>query len=82
MRGEKKMKMVKSLTKANATKYGIDVREDLNFNDDGNRVRGFSYKGMPMIQGVSHGEWYLSIRVDYIEYNLKCKKWMKTEEKK
>lgn len=74
------MKMVKSLTKANATKYGIDVREDLNFNDDGNRFRGFSYKGMPMTQCVSHGECYLSIRVDYLKNNFTCKEWMQTEE--
>ena len=74
------MKMVKSLTKTNTAKYGIEVREDLSFNDDGNRFRGFSYKGMPMTQCVSHGECYLSIRVDYLENNFTCKEWMQTEE--
>lgn len=74
------MKMVKSLTKANTAKYGIEVREDLNFNDDGNRFRGFSYKGMPMTQCVSQGECYLSIRVDYLENNFTYKEWMQTEE--
>lgn len=74
------MKMVKSLTKANAAKYGIDVREDLNFSDDGNRFRGFSYKGMPMTQCVSRGECYLSIRVDYLENNFTYKEWMQTKE--
>lgn len=74
------MKMVKSLTKANAAKYGIDVREDLNFSDDGNRFRGFSYKGMPITQCVSRGECYLSIRVDYLENNFTYKEWMQTKE--
>lgn len=74
------MKMVKSLTKTNTAKYGIEVREDLNFNDDGNRFRGFSYKGMPMTQCVSYGECYLSIRVDYLENNFTSKEWMQTEE--
>ena len=74
------MKMVKSLTKANAAKYGIDVREDLNFTDDGNRFRGFSYKGMPMTQCVFQGKCYLSIRVDYLENNFTYKEWMQTKE--
>lgn len=74
------MKMVKSLTKANAEKHGIDVREDLNFSDDGNHFRGFSYKGMPITQCVSRGECYLSIRVDYLENNFTYKEWMRTEE--
>lgn len=74
------MKMVKGLTKVNAGKYGIDVREDLNFGDDGNYFRGFSYKGLPMTQCRSHGECYLSIRVDYLKNSFSYKEWMATEE--
>ena len=78
------MATIKSLTKANAGKYGIEVREDLNFNDDGNRFKGFSYKGMPLTQCVSCGETYLAIRVDYLYSTNKftTKEWMATEEYK
>lgn len=76
------MKMVKGLTKANVGKYGIVVREDLDFTDDGNRFRGFSYKGMPMTQCRADGECYLSIRVDYLydKCNFTGKEWRDTEE--
>lgn len=74
--------MVKGLTKANVSKYGIEVREDLDFNDDGNRFRGFSYKGMPMTQCKYQGVCYLSIRVDYLSNNFTYKEWSKTEESK
>lgn len=60
------MKMVKGLTKANVGKYGIEVREDLDFSDDGSRFKGFSYKGIPMTQCRYDGDCYLAIRVDYI----------------
>lgn len=74
------MKMVKGLTKVNAGKYGIDVREDLNFNDDGNYFRGFSYNGLPITQCRSRGECYLSIRVDYLVNNFSYREWMDTDE--
>lgn len=78
------MKMVKGLTKANVGKYGIEVREDLDFSDDGNRFKGFSYKGIPMTQCRCYGECYLAIRVDYI--HSRCEftydEWRATEEYK
>lgn len=74
------MKMVKGLTKANVKKYGIEVREDLDFTDDGNRFRGFSYKGMPITQCVSRGECFLCIRVDYLDNNFTFTEWFKTKE--
>lgn len=76
------MKMVRSLTKANVKKYGIEVREDLDFTDDGNRFRGFSYKGMPITQCVSRGECYLSIRVDCLMAgnNFTYTEWKQTKE--
>lgn len=74
------MKMVKSLTKANVKKYGIEVREDLDFTDDGNRFRGFSYKGMPITQHTSRSECYLCIRVDYLNKNFTDKEWSQTKE--
>lgn len=76
------MKMITGLTKANAAKYGIEVREDLNFNDDGNHFRGFSYKGMPMTQCRADGVCYLTIRVDYLDTNFTFREWMQTEEYK
>lgn len=76
------MKMIKGLTKANAAKYNIEVREDLDFSDDGNRFRGFSYKGMPMTQCRWGGECYLSIRVDYLNTNFTYREWMETKEYK
>jgi len=74
------MKMVKSLTKANAGKYGIELRPDLDFTDDGSRFRGFSYKGMPMTQCVYQGTCYLCIRVDYLDHDFTYNEWAETEE--
>lgn len=76
------MKIVKGLTKANASKYGIEIREDLNFTDDGSRFRGFSYKNMPMTQCVYQGECFLAIRVDYLysKNNFTMAEWYQTEE--
>ena len=76
------MKMVKGLTKVNASKYGIEVAPQYDFTDDGNRFRGFIYKGMPMTQCRANGECYLAIRVDYLENNFTFKEWMETEEYK
>ena len=75
------MKMVKGLTAANAAKYGIEVRPDLDFTDDGNRFRGFSYKGLPMTQCRCSSECYLSIRVDYLNgVEFTYNEWRSTEE--
>ena len=67
---------IKSLTVANIKKIeGMVRREDLDFNDDGNRFRGFAYKGMPITQCVADGTTYLSIRVDYLHNNFTHKEW-------
>ena len=73
---------IKSLTKANAAKYGFEVREDLDFNDDGNHFRGFAYKGLQITQCRSQGETYLAIRVDYLnsENSFTYEEWRNTEE--
>ena len=74
-------KMIKNLTTANIRNIeGFERREDLDFSDDGNRFRGFSYKGMPITTLRSHDETYLSIRVDYLENNFTYKEWMETKE--
>lgn len=76
------MKMVKNLSKANIRKYeGFERREDLDFSDDGNYFRGFSYKGMPITTLRTDNTTYLCIRPDYLG-NLKFtyKAWMATEE--
>lgn len=77
------MKMVKNLTVANIKKYdGFERREDLDFTDDGNRFRGFSYKGMPITILRSDNTTYLSIRVDYLDdvNDFTYNEWMETEE--
>lgn len=74
-------KMVKSLTVANIRNIeGMVRREDLDFTDDGNRFRGFSYKGMPITQCRSCGETYLSIRVSYLSNEFTYREWMDTKE--
>ena len=77
------MKIVKNLSIANIRKYeGFERREDLDFEDDGNYFRGFSYKGMPIttLRSKKYDTVYLSIRVDYLENKFTFKDWMKTEE--
>lgn len=74
------MKMVKGLTKANISKYGIEVAPQYDFNDDGSNFRGFIYKGMPMTQCRADGECYLTIRVDYLNTNFTYNEWMDTKE--
>ena len=71
---------INGLTKANVRKLNIDVREDLDFTDDGSRFRGFAYKGMPMTQCKYQGTIYLAIRVDYLKNDFTYEDWRKTEE--
>lgn len=75
------MKIVKNLSVANIRKYeGFERREDLDFADDGNYFRGFSYKGMPITTLRTDNTTYLCIRPDYLETKFTYKDWMKTEE--
>lgn len=71
---------INGLTKVNARKLNIDVREDLDFTDDGSRFRGFAYKGMPITQCKYQGTIYLSIRVDYLKNDFTYEDWRETEE--
>lgn len=74
-------KMIKNLSVANIKKIeGMVRREDLDFSDDGNRFRGFEYKGMPITTLRSDETTYLCIRVDYLESEFTYKEWMATEE--
>lgn len=75
-------KMITGLTKANIKGTGIELAPEYDFTDDGNRFRGFIYKGMPMTQCRADGECYLAIRVDYLDNEFTCKEWMKTKEYK
>lgn len=75
------MKMVKNLSKANIRKFdGFERREDLDFVDDGNFFRGFSYKRMPITTHRSGDTTYLCVRVDYLENSFTYKAWMETAE--
>jgi hypothetical protein len=79
------MKMVKNLSKVIVKNYeGFNLREDLNFVDDGNHFRGFDYKGLPIttLRSNVDGCVYLSIRVDYLDNDFTYYDWMETEEYK
>ena len=77
------MKIVKNLSIANIRKFENFVRrEDLDFTDDGNHFKGFSYKGMPITTLRADNTTYLSIRVDYLENEFTYREWMQTEEYK
>lgn len=75
------MKMVKNLSKANIKHYeGFERREDLDFTDDGNYFRCFSYKGLPITTLRTDNTTYLCIRPDYLETKFTFKSWMQTKE--
>ena len=74
------MKMITGLTKANIKGTGIELAPEHDFTDDGNRFRGFIYKGMVMTQCRADGMCYLAIRVDYLDNAFTFKEWMNTEE--
>ena len=77
--------MVKNLSKVIVKNYeGFNLREDLNFSDDGNNFRGFDYKGLPIttLRSNVDGCVYLSIRVDYLDNDFTYYDWMETEEYK
>lgn len=79
------MKMVKNLSKVIVKNYeGFNLREDLNFSDDGNHFRGFDYKGLPIttLRSKVDDRVYLSIRVDYLDNDFCYQDWMETEEYK
>lgn len=79
------MKMVKNLSKVIVKNYeGFNLREDLNFVDDGNHFKGFDYKGLPIttLRSKVDDRVYLSIRVDYLDNDFHYGDWMETEEYK
>lgn len=77
------MKLVKNLSKVNIRNIdGFERREDLDFTDDGNKFKGYSYKGMPITTIRCKGETCLSVRVDYLRNKFDYKTWMQTEEYK
>ena len=80
---DKTMTMIKNLSK-NVVKQNpnFTLREDLNFSDDGNRFRGFDYKGLPITTLRADDITYLTIRVDYLynQNSFTYSEWMETEE--
>lgn len=75
------MKKVTNLSVANIRNIvGFERREDLDFTDDGNRFRGFEYRGMPITTLRADGETYLCIRVDYTQHSFTWNEWSETEE--
>lgn len=77
------MKIVKNISIVNIRKFENFVRrEDLDFADDGNYFKGFSYKGMPITTIRADNITYLSIRIDYLENEFTYNEWMQTKEYK
>ena len=77
------MKTVKNLSVANIKGTNFVRREDLDFSDDGNRFRGFSYKGLPITTLYSDGYVYCDVRPDYLQYKgVPWEMWKETEEYK
>lgn len=77
------MKTVKNLSVANIKGTNFVRREDLDFFDDGNRFRGYSYKGLPITTLYSDGCVYCDVRPDYLQYNgIPWEMWKETEEYK
>lgn len=77
------MKTVKNLSVANIKGTNFVRREDLDFSDDGNRFRGFSYKGLPITTLYSDGCVYCDVRPDYLQYkDVPWEMWKETEEYK
>lgn len=77
------MKTVKNLSVANIKGTNFVRREDLDFSDDGNRFRGFSYKGLPITTLYSDGCVYCDVRPDYLQYKgVPWEMWKETEEYK
>ena len=75
------MTIINNLSKSTVNKNSnFHVREDLNFFDDGNRFRGFDYKGLPITTLRADNTTYLCIRVDYLDNNFTYKEWAETEE--
>ena len=75
------MKAVKNLTLANIKGTNFVRHEELDFSDDGNRFKGYTYRGMPITTLYSDGMVYCAVRPDYIRYNdVPFEMWHETEE--
>lgn len=61
---------------------GFIRREDLDFRDDGSYFKGYEYAGMPITCCTYEGEYYISIRVDYLANEFTWEDWRNTEEYK
>lgn len=75
------MKMINNLS-MNIVKQnvGFERREDLDFSDDGNRFRGYEYRGLPITTLRSDNVTYLQIREDYMDNAFTHNEWRKTDE--
>lgn len=50
----------------NLLKNGFIRREDLDFTDDGSRFTAYEYNGLVITKCTYRGEYYISVRVDYL----------------
>ena len=59
--------MEKEFTVRELTARGWKRRQDLDFRDDGIKFKGFeSPEGLPLTYTKANGEYYLSLRLDYL----------------
>lgn len=58
--------MEKEFTIRDLKKLGFERREDMDFSDDGSSFKGFIYKGLPLTYLKSNGEYFISLRIDYL----------------
>ena len=60
--------MEKEFTVRELTARGWKRREDLDFRDDGTKFKGYeSPEGLPLTYTKANGEYYLSLRIDYLD---------------
>lgn len=64
--------------KLNLVNAGFTRRADLDFNDDCTSFRGYDYKGLPITYAKYKGDYFLSIRVDYLKNDFTYDDWCGT----
>ncbi len=55
------------ITVRDLKRAGLVHTPELDFSDDGTNFKMFTYKGVPVSYTKVHGDYYISIRFDYID---------------
>lgn len=59
--------MTNQITIRDLKKIGLKHTPELDFGDDGNNFKMFTYHGIPVSYLKSDGDYYIAIRFDYID---------------